>query len=239
MKYAPEELAKLLPCQPAKDKSGQKHGRLTVLTHAGKNKNHATVWLCLCDCGNKTLVANTCLCTGDTRSCGCLDLEAKRSRLTGRSHGQSTSINGKKRSPTYQSWCAAKARCHNPRSTGFPSYGAAGIKMCARWRSSFDDFLADMGERPSLPHTLDRFPNREGGYEPGNCRWATKFEQCTNTKKTMMVSVDGERMSLKEMILKFGGRYRTASEVMRWREYKKITCFEWQGKNVLILPRGR
>lgn len=56
----------------------------------------------------------------------------------------------------------------------------AGITVCERWRDSFENFLADMGERPSKAHSIDRFPNRDGNYEPGNCRWATAIEQSRN-----------------------------------------------------------
>lgn len=83
---------------------------------------------------------------------------------------------GDKPSPTYSSWHAMMQRCTKPNSISWKRYGGRGIKVCKRWRDSFENFLADMGERPA-GKTLDRFPNNDGNYEPGNCRWGTAHEQ--------------------------------------------------------------
>ncbi len=86
-----------------------------------------------------------------------------------------------KKSPTYNSWQAMKRRCYRPNHKNYADYGGRGIQVCARWRKSFDAFLADMGPRPE-GMTLDR-ADVNGSYEPGNCRWATKSEQNYNQRR--------------------------------------------------------
>jgi hypothetical protein len=85
-------------------------------------------------------------------------------------------------SPTYRAWQSAIQRCTNPNHPSWKDYGGRGITVCARWRS-FEAFLADMGERPAARLSLDRWPNNDGGYAPGNCRWATQSEQLRNRRK--------------------------------------------------------
>jgi hypothetical protein len=98
---------------------------------------------------------------------------------------------GKSDSPEWRCWRSMRARCTDPKNQQFPNYGARGIKVCERWANSFENFLADMGERPSPKHSLDRFPNNDGDYEPGNCRWATQTEQIRNRRNTLHVTIGG------------------------------------------------
>lgn len=94
--------------------------------------------------------------------------------------------------PTYKSWALAKSRCSNPKIRSFKDYGGRGIKMCQRWSDSFEDFLADMGERP-IGSTIERIDN-DLGYEPGNCKWVPATEQSKNRRRFTMKLI-GPRMA--------------------------------------------
>ena len=97
-------------------------------------------------------------------------------------HGQSRSVATGKATPTYRSWVSMLARCNNPNASNYHLYGGRGIRVCDRWQA-FENFLADVGERPDGT-TLDRHPNPNGDYEPGNVRWATASEQAFNRRPT-------------------------------------------------------
>jgi len=100
-------------------------------------------------------------------------------------HGHtSRQINGDKESPTYRSWLAMRSRCNRIGRDNSDRYAERGVTVCERW-GLFDNFLADMGERPD-GMTLDRWPDAAGNYEPGNCRWATPREQARNTRRSKL-----------------------------------------------------
>ena len=102
----------------------------------------------------------------------------------------------------HNTWLSMIQRCTNPKNTAYRNYGARGITVCARWRNSFEAFLADMGDRPE-GKTLDRI-NNDGNYEPGNCRWATKKQQCRNSRKNRVVTVGTQTGCLSELAELFG-----------------------------------
>jgi endogenous inhibitor of DNA gyrase (YacG/DUF329 family) len=83
--------------------------------------------------------------------------------------------------PEHYVWAGMIQRCHNPKATKYAWYGGRGIQVCARWRESFEAFLADMGPRPSNKHSLDR-KDGNADYSPDNCRWASTAEQAANRR---------------------------------------------------------
>jgi hypothetical protein len=115
-----------------------------------------------------------------------------------------------------------KRRCLNPKDEKYPYYGGRGIKVCDRWILSFEDFLSDVGLAPSDNHSLDRYPNLNGHYEPGNVRWATGSEQQNNTRKNNNLTYQGETLSVSEWSKKLGiGR-----TTINWRINKGLSIEE-------------
>ena len=95
----------------------------------------------------------------------------------------------------YNAWRAMVARCERPHHPAFKNYGGRGIRVCARWRKSYENFLADMGPRPSPRHSLDR-KNNDRGYSPSNCRWAIDGTQRRNKRTNRMVTIGRRKMPL-------------------------------------------
>lgn len=110
-------------------------------------------------------------------------------------HGHTS---GEKHSPTYRSWYAMKKRCLDPNHIKYPRYGGRGVEIYHKWLK-FENFLNDMGHRPDNT-TLDRFPDRHGNYEPGNCRWATDEQQTNNRDQstTIYMTLNGITHSISE-----------------------------------------
>lgn len=154
------------------DISGQRFGRWTVTNHFRGKK--PVEWLCVCICGKENWVQGGTLRNGGSLSCGCLCRDRHHAMAT---HGHTCN---NRQSREFNSWHAMRARCGNPRATGYHLYGGRGISVCARWQRSFSAFLSDMGPRP-LRTSLDRI-NPNGNYESSNCRWATPKEQQANRR---------------------------------------------------------
>jgi|SRR4029434_9167769 len=100
--------------------------------------------------------------------------------------------------PEYRTWSGIIQRCCNPCSTSYPDYGGRGIKICMKWRTSFTAFLDDVGYKPSPKHSIDRYPDNDGDYRPGNVRWATRSEQMRNTRVCRLFTHDGITATLGE-----------------------------------------
>lgn len=95
----------------------------------------------------------------------------------------------------FRAWRQMRSRCYDSNMNGYENYGGRGISVCDRWIDSFENFLADMGRKPSPKHSLDRI-NNDGNYEPSNCRWASKLEQDNNRRTNRFLELNGKRMTL-------------------------------------------
>lgn len=175
---------------------GEVFGAWVVIAKA-PNRGIRTAWLCRCVCGVQRDVLAQSLVQGRSTNCGCIG-SARRAK-SNLKHGLSNS-------DEYRIHSLMVQRCHNQNCPGFKWYGAKGVRVCAAWRDSFEQFFADMGPRPSKSHSIDRIDNSVG-YEPGNCRWATLVEQANNKTTNKRFDFNGETLTLAQAVAKFGGNY--------------------------------
>jgi hypothetical protein len=168
--------------------TGRKFGRLSVLGYVGRNRFDHAQWLCRCECGNETVKTTSSLVSGRTVACGCYNAS--------RTHGKAGTTE-------YQTWSAMIQRCTTPGHKAYPDYGGRGIKVCGRWRHSFENFYNDMGPRPGKKYSLDRIDN-DGDYEPSNCRWTTQLEQMNNRRMNHRLTFNGENLTINQWAAKLG-----------------------------------
>jgi len=164
---------------------GQRYGKLTTLENLGTRpprRKHG-YWKCLCDCGSITVVRADGLSRGTTQSCGCY----QRERVT--KHGRDGM-------PEFRIWTLMKRRCNSTADPAYGNYGGRGVAVCAEWQD-FDQFLADMGLRPSARYTLERKDN-DLGYSPGNCKWATRTEQGVNKRNNRHLTFQGQTLTVSQ-----------------------------------------
>lgn len=170
------------------DLAGERFGRLTVVARV-QNVDGRVAWTCQCDCGSTKDIKAVDLARGVTRSCGCLRSETTAQRMTKHGHAPSP-----KRSPEYNSYRSMLQRCNDAGSTNWPRYGGRGIRVCDAWQGEggFEHWLAYVGPRPD-GKSLDRYPDNDGNYEPGNVRWATRKEQANNRRAPTRAGMDALR----------------------------------------------
>jgi len=170
--------------------AGEIFGRLTVLELVGRDKRYHGLYMCTCECGNKKVVRDYNLRNGDTKSCGCLQIESRKNACT--THGLAN------KHPLYKVWKNLKNRCYNSKTPDYIHYGAREIAVCDEWKNDFKAFYGwAMSNGWDEKLTIDRIDN-DGDYTPYNCRMATWTEQQNNKRNNHMLCYNGESRTIAE-----------------------------------------
>ena len=193
------------------DITEKRFGMLVAIKPSGKTKHDQTMWLCKCDCGTFKSIRAYTLRNGRSKSCGCQARIGNNKR-----HGMTDTA-------TYRSWCHMKERCDNSSCKSYDRYGGRGIKYAPSW-AIFENFLADMGEKPAGRYSLDRIDN-DGDYTPQNCRWANDLQQANNSSHVHSLTYLGFTLSVAEWARRAGiNRLTLSSRLMSgWSIEKALT----------------
>lgn len=202
--------------------TGKKFGRLTALRRDPK-KYSDVHWICKCLCGKTTSVVTSFLISGHTRSCGCMRRDAAKKMGTAtRTHGEG---HGDKVSVEYMAWRSMLDRCRNKNNSAFKHYGGRGIRTCRRWHK-FENFLADVGRRPSKKHSLERVKNNQG-YKPSNVQWATWSEQANNKRTSKRITISNRKSTVSQ----WAKLYNITASTLRGRIMRG-----WKPKDAVLSP---
>jgi hypothetical protein len=176
--------------------AGNRYGALLVVGRAESSGRHIR-WDCKCDCGASCAVIASNLTRLHTVTCGASVHRRK-------PEGTKVTAN-----PAYMVWLNMRRRCSDPNATSYPRYGAKGVRVCSEWES-FDRFIADMGERPSTKHQIDRIDSG-AGYCKSNCRWVTAGE---NSRNRSFVKLSDSSAAKVKALLSDGKTCREAADVV-------------------------
>ena len=209
--------------------------RLTVLRRGEDRRDPrgkvSIYWVCACSCSptEEFEVVGASLRNGTTGSCGCLQLERVRAKVT--THGHTGGAYRTGQTLAYGRWKGMRNRCNNPKNPSYKNYGGRGINVCPDWdcRGGFQQFFKYMGECP-LGMTIERIDN-DGNYEPGNVRWASRHDQARNYRRNIQVSIAGKTQVLKDWCHDLGVGYDTV--------LKRVTVKGMDPIEALRLSTGR
>lgn len=196
------------------DLTGKKFNRLKVIKLAPKPwSGKDAEWICLCDCGVQKIVSGSHMKLGRIKSCGCLNREIV--------HGDCRRNNV---AYEYRKWGEIKRYCYKPSSSKYKYIGAKGIIVCNRWLKSYQNFLEDVGRRPSPNHSLRRI-NNNGNYDPKNYKWIEKSSE-TNILECKIHKTTSCMAWFKDSSKKSGGNWKCLIENKR-----KCNEYYWEIMN--------
>lgn len=178
------------------DLTGKRFGRL-IVTGLADTLSNKRRWNCQCDCGKKSIARSQHLRGGHTQSCGCL-YDEMRGTVHNLTHGHAIGEG----TPEYRTWQSMRRRCEDPHHKDFKNYAGRGIAVCPRW-AKFENFLADMGLKPSPEMTINR-KNNGGNYEPGNCEWASESQQQNNRRNNRKIEFNGRTLTTAQWARELG-----------------------------------
>lgn len=213
--------------KPIPDLTGKVFTRWTVIEPSPEQTKPAK-YLCICECGNSKNISAYNLMNGLSHSCGCLKSEILSAKA--KTHGaksKGVDQNGLY-AKTYRAWRGMIDRCRYESHKYWKNYGGRGIKVCPQWEHSFEQFLADMGEKPSASHTIER-KIVDKNYTPDNCVWATRKEQARNTRRTVLLTHNGKTQCVADWAVELG--FNTSSLHDRRR-------LGWTVEEILTVPKN-
>lgn len=175
----------------SKDLTGQIFGYLTVVSYFGTHDKRGNFWNCRCICGKEVRLATGSLTARRGKvGCGCQWMPPNTT------HDMS-------KTKIYRRYLTMKTRCYNPKASQYQDYGGRGIRVCDRWKNSFEAFYEDMYKTFQDGMTLERI-DLNGDYEPSNVKWATKDEQARNKRNNIWLEKDGRRMVVTDWARELG-----------------------------------
>lgn len=205
--------------------TGNRYGQLVVLeVHPQRRPSSHILWKCRCDCGNTTITSGASMKSNHTLSCGCLQ------KITAGIHaekmGKANTRHGKTHTREYETWHHIRQRCHGTSGESDRHYHDRGIQVCERW-DVFENFLEDMGPRPSPRHQIDRI-DVNGDYCPENCRWVLPKEQQRNRRNNVLITYQGKTQCIAAWAEEMG-----FTTLLLWQRLQK---YRWSVEKALTTP---
>lgn len=216
-----------------KDLTGQNFNRWTVIEYSGKDKYNNALWLCECNCENKTrrIVNGNNLRRGISTSCGCLQKELARENCIERNErtgAQYAKKHGLRYTRIYAIWSGMIDRCYRKKNKKYKDYGGRGIRVCDEWRNDVNAFYNwAMNNGYDNNFSIDRI-NNDSNYEPNNCRWTTVDKQVNNRRYNRIYTYNNKSQTLKQWADEYNINYHTL--------ISRLDKLDWDFEKALTTP---